>query len=468
MPTSLPRRRPTVSFAVTAGGSAARVRALLEVVRPHVDEVVLAVDRAGDPAALEACADLADRRLSYQLEGPPSELIGWVRSRCAGDWILQLDDDEVPSAGLMEALPALMAERRPLGYGLLRRWLYPVSDRYLATAPWGVESLERLVRNVPGAWRFDGRVHTAPCAGAEMRHVALAFYHLDLLAQPEAARRAKAVDYETQDPGIAYRGLSVNALYLPEAFDDLETAPVPAGDVDLVDAVLSPKAPPDTPPATADVEPVGSGQIAAFTQSGELAADDYRASLGLPEPPEVLTSDAPHPIALTVRNEGSTAWPWGGDVEPLVRAGYRWWRVDTGELAAEGRVPFTETVRPGRESLLIMTVDTPADADEYVFEVDLVHEHVRWFGCEVRTRVSVEAAAGAGLLDGTLRPRFLDAEVTSERARLSAQLARATTRRRAAEARLEAARTSIASRLGRALARSADTARGVVGRNRRN
>jgi hypothetical protein len=426
------------------------------------------VDRAGDLSALEACADLADRRLSYELEGPPSELIGWIRSRCAGDWILQLDDDEVPSADLLAALPVLMAERRPFGYGLLRRWVYPDPDRYLATAPWGVESLERLVRNVPGAWRFDGRVHRTPHAGAEVRHVALAFYHLDLVAQSEEARRAKAVVYESQGPGIAYRGLSANALYLPEAFDDLATEPVPPPDIPLVDALRSPKAPPAQPPATADIEPVDTGEIGAYTQSAELPDGDYRAGLGLPEPPEVLTSDAPHPVALTVRNEGSTAWPWGGDVEPLIRAGYRWRRVGTGDVVVEGRVPFTETVRPGRESLLVMTVETPADADEYVLEVDLVHEHVRWFGCEVRARVTIEPPVGAGLLGGTLPPGYLDAELISVRERLSAELAHATAQRRTAEARLKAVRTSIASRLGRALSRPLDTAREVVGRNRRD
>ena len=212
MPTSRALRRPTLSFAVTSGGSAARLRALLELVRPHVDEIVLAVDRDGDPVALEACADLADRRLSYDLDEPPSALIGWIRTLCTGDWILQLDDDEVPSAALLEALPELMAERRPVGYGLLRRWVYPSSDRYVGAAPWGVESLERLVRNVPGAWRFEGPVHTTPHATAEIRHVAFAFYHLDLIVQPEAPRRAKALAYEIYLPGVEFRGLSANAL----------------------------------------------------------------------------------------------------------------------------------------------------------------------------------------------------------------------------------------------------------------
>jgi hypothetical protein len=461
-------RRPTLSFAVTSGGSAVRLRALLELVRPHVDEIVLAVDRAGDPDALDACADLADRRLTYELDGPPSEPIGWIRNRCSGDWILHLDDDEVPSAALLETLPALMAERRPLGYGLLRRWVYPTPDRYLTTSPWGVESLERLIRNVPGAWRFDGRVHTTPHANGEVRHVALAFYHLDAVVQPESARRAKAVGYEAAGPGIGFRGLSANALYVPEAFDDLETAPIPPQDITLVDALMSPRTPPERPRPRSEVEPADSQEIAGFTRSAKLPDEDYRATLRLPDPPGSLTSDASHPVAVIVRNEGSTAWPWGDDVEPLVRLGYRWRRPDTGEVVVDRRALFTETVRPGRDTLLMMTVDAPVEVDEYILEVDLVHEHIRWFGCAVRARVTIEPATGTGLLDGTLPPGFLDAELTSERARLSARLAGATTRRRAAEARLEAVRSSVASRLGRALARPLDSARAVVGRNRRN
>src|SRR5690242_20450211 len=100
----------TVSFAVTASGPAGRVRALLERVRPHVDEIVLVVDRNGDTGALEACADLADRRLTFELRDSPARLIGWIQHQCACDWILRLDDDEVPSDSLLAALPALAAD----------------------------------------------------------------------------------------------------------------------------------------------------------------------------------------------------------------------------------------------------------------------------------------------------------------------------------------------------------------------
>jgi len=236
----------------------------------------------------------------------------------------------------------------------------------------------------------------------------------------------------------------------------------------LVEALVSPKPPSGQSSPRADVQPADAREIAAFTQSAKVPAEDYRATLRLREPPASLTSDASHPIVIAIRNEGSTAWPWGGDVEPLIRLGYRWIQPDSGEAVLDRRALFTETVRPGRETLLTIAVETPEEADDYVLEFDLVHEHVRWFGCEVRARVTVAPPANAGLLAGTLPPGFLDAELTSERARLSGQLARATAQRRAAEARLEAVRTSIANRLGRALARPLDTARGVVGRNRRS
>ena len=85
----------TLSFAITTSGPAARVRTLLEWVRPHVDEIVLAADRDGDPDVLDACADLADRRLRFELRtrppaswdgsstsARPTGSCGWTTTRC--------------------------------------------------------------------------------------------------------------------------------------------------------------------------------------------------------------------------------------------------------------------------------------------------------------------------------------------------------------------------------------------------
>src|SRR5688572_6934216 len=114
--------RPSLSFCITTRGPADRARALLELVRPRVDEVVLAVDRNGGEETLEACADLADRRLVYELERSPVWLVGWILHQCSCDWILRLDDDAVPSAALLDAPPELTAERYPTVIRIARRW----------------------------------------------------------------------------------------------------------------------------------------------------------------------------------------------------------------------------------------------------------------------------------------------------------------------------------------------------------
>src|ERR687894_497446 len=114
---------PSISFCMTTRGPAARAHALLSLVRPHVDEIVLAVDDRADPAILEACAGLADQRLTYEFVPPPCRLIGWLQHQCSADWLLRFDDDEIPSRALLDALPELTADRRLTHYGLTRRWL---------------------------------------------------------------------------------------------------------------------------------------------------------------------------------------------------------------------------------------------------------------------------------------------------------------------------------------------------------
>jgi hypothetical protein len=94
----------TLSLCMMASRPAPRVRAILELFRPLVDQIVLAADRAGDPAILDQCADLTDKR--FVLDPAPIELrLGWLHAQCDGDWILRIDDDEAPSRKLLETLP---------------------------------------------------------------------------------------------------------------------------------------------------------------------------------------------------------------------------------------------------------------------------------------------------------------------------------------------------------------------------
>ncbi|HEX2233931.1 MAG TPA: hypothetical protein VHG69_11285, partial [Thermoleophilaceae bacterium] len=223
----------SLSVCLLTRGPAERVRALLELIRPVAAEIVLAVDEQGDSAAAEACADLADR--SYLLDvGMPARVLGWLMNECTADWILRIDDDEVPSAALLRELPAILAAERPTNVALARRWLHPDRHHYLRSHPWTPDYQLRLVRNVPGIWRFPGLRHDNFDALGERRFLPLAIYHLDLLLQPLEARRAKRALYEADRPAHAADGFPVNAMYTPEDVEGIELSPVPEEDADAI------------------------------------------------------------------------------------------------------------------------------------------------------------------------------------------------------------------------------------------
>ncbi|MDP8910683.1 MAG: hypothetical protein M3M94_01295 [Actinomycetota bacterium] len=65
-------------------------------------------------------------------------------------------------------------------------------------------------------------------------------------------------------------------------------------------------------------------------------------------------------------------------------------RVDADEYL---RTPFPAAVPPGCVELVPVHVVPPNAPGRYVLELDLVQEHVRWFGCTVRAPVDVRSPA---------------------------------------------------------------------------
>jgi len=98
---------------------------------------------------------------------------------------------------------------------------------------------------------------------------------------------------------------------------------------------------------------------------------------------------------VVVRNGGDKPWPWRGDGDAPIRLGYRWRAIGpSAEPIDDGpRTLFTETVEPGRSARACLAVQAPATAGRYALEVDVVEEHVRWFGCAARLELDVEGPA---------------------------------------------------------------------------
>lgn len=380
---------PTLSLCVMTPGPPARVRALLEICRDAVDEIVLVVDASGDRATLDACADVADE---IHLVDCSSIIValGWMLHRCRGDWILRLDDDEAPSADLLAALPGLVAERFPTNIVLRRRWLYPDPSTYVVTPPWRPDHQVRLIRNVPGIWSFPGHGHGALEVLGERRLAPEAIYHADALLRDVAPRRAKRTRMAALQPGLRAEGIPVNDLYVPEDYD-VELAAVPARDAALLSRLLRPGPPGPAPHEPRRLAPavVAHADVARLTRSRDVLPGAYAARVRIDGPLGRLVAGRTQRVEVVVENLGDEWWT-PGDQPPWIRLGWRWLDAATGAASGpEDRAVFSETVAPGRATRVMAAITAPAAAGRHALEVDVVHEHVRWFGCAARADVDV-------------------------------------------------------------------------------
>jgi hypothetical protein len=382
-----------LSVCMTASRDPGTVRAILSLLRPVADEIVVAADERVADAIHAACADLTDRRLSYTFEWPPSRYIGWIHHQCSCDWILRLDDDELPSQALLDALPRLAAEPRRTSVWLPRRHLYPDLGTYLASHPWYPDHQLRLVRKVPGLWRFDGSAHTeTQVLGEQRREPAAPFYHVRYAETTEVHRQAVVERYQPLAADRHTEAYPVNALYLPERWSGLQLAAVPAADRRLIEAVMRPAPAPNGAPPW-PIEHASATDADRFNTSRAVRDDAYRAEIRISRARTALFAGVVAHLEVAVRNLGCGPWPAAHHEQPMIRLAYRWLSAGGARtLEREGlRTPFTETVEPGEESVVMLAVQAPDAPGRYVLEVDVVHELVRWFECEARLPVAVEA-----------------------------------------------------------------------------
>ncbi len=356
-----------------------RVRDLVATVRPHVDEVVVGVDDGAPEGTVAAIADLCDRVFRFPGMRQASVANAFQVLSCTTDWVLRLDEDEVPSQALLDGLPELVADRRVSQFELRRLWLWPDRDRYIATPPWGFEPSARLTRNVAGLLDSDGRLHSYEVARGEKRYVPeAAFYHSDLLRKDHAARRRKIADYQGLRGELRYGDFPVNGIYLPEECEGLELASVPAVDRERVHRLVDPPDLGDLGPDP-EVERVSRADLARPNLNRMTSEGAYAGSVGLVDPPSAVPARGGVAVAVRIANDGDEWWPAGDRRERPIRVAWRWKDAD-GAVAYAGRHLLTETVRPGEASLQVMDLEVPLRPGEYELQLRLVHEHVRWFG----------------------------------------------------------------------------------------
>ena len=217
---SVTMSRRTLSLCIMARKPAPRVRAILEQFRPIVDEIVLAADGSGDPAILDQCADLADKRFALD-PAPLNRRIGWLHAQCDCDWILRFDDDEAPSRKLLETLPDLIsppradAVRNAAALALRIDGVLDLAvalDARLPVPP-------RPER--PGRVAFPGASARSARGPRRLSLVDVPLYHSELLLAGVDERRAKRAEYEARRPDVRNGQFPTNGYYTPEDFGNV-------------------------------------------------------------------------------------------------------------------------------------------------------------------------------------------------------------------------------------------------------
>jgi hypothetical protein len=386
---------PELSCCLLVNTPPGRVAATLAPLRALDCEVVLAVDDRAPGDWVEGYRQIADRVIVVPFPGVFSRLYAWLAGECAGRWILQLDHDEVPSHAFAAELEQTIARGGITQGWVRRRWLYPDRGHYLAQWPWRPDYLPRLLRNDPAVLRFPALVHAVVSAEGARRYLREPLYHADLLLADVAARERKCATYEAQLPGLVIDGRSINeSYYLPERRKNVRVLPVPQADASLVADFLDARPAPATRREPAVVERRTLAEVTRRDESRVLGEDTYRARVELLEDRPSLVCGEWRVLDVEVHNLGSEHWPGGMVAHPQIRLAYRWLGAG-GEPVEEGmRTRIGAALPPGASTIVPLEMLGPPSPGARAIEIDLVHEHVRWFGCGVRATVEIRKPSG--------------------------------------------------------------------------
>ena len=392
--------KPSLSVCCLTRGPTARVAAQLSLLRDVADEVVVGLDTSVDADLAHPLADVADVLVHYPYVDPVDRPVGWVHSLCTADWILWVDDDEIPSAALVDSLPHVIADGSVTHCYVPRRTLWRDASSVLDGPPWVPDFQLRLVLNDPRLVWFPGITHWPIQAIGPHRYLDAPLYHTDLLLNPVERRRAKVRRYETAIPGRRVAGLPMNdAYFLPEDRAAVELSAVESPDRETIARLvaLAPWPEPQAPAKPLRLAP--REEIDAHWHGAPATDELYRGRLEIVSGLEPFAAREERGVVVRIENHGTHVWPHGGVGWPSVALAYRW-IDDAGEtVVAEGlRTKLPATLPAGASLVLPVDVLAPPVAGRHVLVLDLLHEHVRWFGCDVSAPVEIRPALCVALL----------------------------------------------------------------------
>ena len=368
--------RSSLAVVVMTRGPGRRTAALLEGVREVADEIVVALDDRAAQSVCDELAVVADRIIRYPFLEPVDRPLPWLVGACRTEWVLILDDDEVPSLALVHALPRLCADDDVVHYSIPRRWLFPTIDTYLDEPPWRPDYQLRLFRRDPRLIHFSDEFHRPIVASGPGRFLEEPLWHLDTAVRPYEERLAKTRRYEETRPGMRVGALALNfGFYLPETRSDPGLRPLPPEERLVVESVVAERV--RGVERRAVVEQVSREQIDAHWPVTEGDAVDGRLEL-LDDPP-ALTAGEQRTIAVRVHNTGSASWHWGAGASPPVHVGTRWTDANGVEVETSRLwTPLPAPIRPGRSDVVPVHLLAPKEPGRYAVSVDIVRTGSRW------------------------------------------------------------------------------------------
>jgi hypothetical protein len=365
--------RVKLSLCIATKDSAEYIEKLLQVGRSLADEVVVAVDASSEDSTERICREYADKVFRVESPGYVERILPWLNEQCTGDWILRLDDDELPSVGLIEILPDLMNDREMTHYYLRRRTIIGENGtEWIAQRPWWPDWKLRLFRNIPSIVRIPGRLHTGyEIKGASRFLYKGSIYHYDFVYHGEQQRVEKVRHYQRISPEKS----GSHHYSLPDE-EALLTRPIPADDPPAEEYT--------TPGPLTALTPIGDADLAeidrAAVQEVDYSPGLFRARLECVACPRVMEAGRWYRPDVELRNDSPVAWPLPEMGDPDVRITYHWLTAEGDLYDNKGRrTVLPHMLRPGQTTRLPAPVRSPGEPGDYILQWDLIVPNVARF-----------------------------------------------------------------------------------------